>query len=403
MEQREVVVVGGGPAGASTAALLARNGHDVLLLDKARFPRQKACSEYASPALIDALDRLGVRPAYEAEGPVRLRGMNVLSPEGREVRIEYPQTGGSARHALTMSRERLDPLLLRHARGCGVEVREGGRVRSLLCDGDAVRGVEVSGPDGAGMPIRSRLVVGADGLHSVVAREVGARSEMLWPRRLGLVGHYESVEGTAEGYGEMHVQQWGYCGVAALPNGLTSIGMALDMRRYRGRVRGPEAMFEEALGMFPSIRARLRDARRISPVSGIGPIARRVRRTEGDGWALAGDAAGFTDPFTGEGIYRAVRSGELLAGVASSALRNGGASARGLAPYGQARREAFRHKALVVLLVQAFVSYPVMLEFAAERGLRRPEVRSLLSAVLGDYQDARRVLRPGFLLDVLRP
>jgi geranylgeranyl reductase family protein len=402
VEQREVVIVGGGPAGASTAALLAQRGHDVLVLDKARFPREKPCSEYASPALIDVLDRLGARPAYEAEGPVRLRGMDVYSPEGRPVRIEYPQTDGP-RHALTMSRSRLDPLLLRHAQGCGAEVREGVRVRRLLREGGTVCGVVAAGRDGEEALIAARLVVGADGLHSVVGRELGVRAARAWPRRLGLVGHYEGVEGLGDEYGEMHVQRWGYCGIARLPNGLTSVGMALDMRRYRGTARSRDEMFEEALGMFPALRAHLRGARRAGAVRGIGPIARRVSRTEGDGWALAGDAAGFTDPFTGEGIYRAVRSGELLAGVASKALANGGASAAALAPYARARREAFRHKALVVLGVQAFVSYPALLEYAASRGLVRPAVRASLSAVLGDFRDPLHVLNPRFLLEVLRP
>lgn len=401
-ERREVVVVGGGPAGSATAAFLAQRGHDVLLLDKARFPRRKACSEYASPALIEVLDRLGARPAYEAEGPVRLRGTDIVTPRGRRVRIAYPDDG-AGRRALTMSRTRLDPLLLDHARACGVEVREGVRVSGLIREGGAVRGVAESAPDGFETRIGARLLVGADGLHSVVGRELGVRAEMVWPRRLGLVAHFAGVEGLPEEYGEMHVAPWGYCGIAALPGGLTSVGMALDMRRYRGAARSRDGMYHEALGMFSGLGPRLRSARRVSLVGGVGPIARRAARTQGDGWALAGDAAGFTDPFTGEGIYRAVRSAELLAGVASPALRRGDVSAAALAPYAAARREAFRHKSLVVLAVQAFASYPALLEYAATRGLSRPDILATLSAVLGDCADARHALRPRFLLDALRP
>jgi flavin-dependent dehydrogenase len=161
-------------------------------------------------------------------------------------------------------------------------------------------------------------------------------------------------------------------------------------------------MFDEALQMFPAISRRLGSERRVHPVRGIGPMARRVSRVCGDGWALVGDAAGYTDPFTGEGIYRAVRSGELLADVAASALADGGASRARLVPYAQARQAAFREKSLVVLLVQAFVSYPKLLEYGAAHGLRHPSFRRTLAGVLGDYEDPRRVLSPRYLLDLLQ-
>lgn len=401
MEKREVVVLGGGPAGSSTAAFLAARGHDVLLLDKARFPRDKPCSEYSSPCCLDVLDALGARPAYEAEGPSRLLGMDIYSPRGRVFRVEYLD-GGDRRYALAMSRARLDPLLLRHARSCGAEVREGVRARGLLLEGDAARGVVTAGPDGEDSPIQARLVVGADGLHSVVARDLGVRSEVWWPRRLGLVGHFEGVEGLSS-HGEMHVRNRGYCGIAPLSGGLTSIGMALDMRRYRGTARSRDGMFAEALHMFPDIARRLANARVVKPVSGVGPIARRVSRTQGDGWALVGDAAGYLDPFTGEGIYRALKGGELLSQVASKALKTGDPSAPGLAPYAEARRREFRHKSLVVLAVQACVSYPALLEYIAPRMLDRPEVRAIFSSVLGDYADARLALHHRFLFDLLKP
>ncbi len=401
MEKREVIVVGGGPAGSTTAAFLAQRGHDVVLLDKARFPREKACSEYASPSLINVLDRLGARAAYEQEGPVRIATTEIHSPQGRTIRIEF-HDGDDRRPALTMSRSRLDPLLLDHARLCAVDVRENIRVQSVIRDGERAIGVALDQNRGEPSAIRARLVVGADGLHSVVSRDLGVRVSSVWPRRLGLVGHYDGVSGVRPDVCEMHISPWGYCGIAPLPGGMVSVGLALDTRRYRGRARTREGMFDEALRMFPTISCRLGSARRLRPVRGVGPMARRVSQVCGDGWALAGDAAGYTDPFTGEGIYRAVWSGELLAGVAASALAYGGTNRARLAPYAQARKAAFREKSLVVLLVQAFVSYPKLLEYGAAHGLSHPSVRRTLAGVLGDYEDPRRVLSPRYLRDLLQ-
>jgi len=398
-----VVVLGGGPAGSSIAALLAAQGRDVLLLDRARFPRPKVCSEYTSPAALDVLDALGARAAYEAAAPSRLVGTDVYTPSGRTFRIQYVH-GGERKHALAMPRDRLDALLLDNARSSGVEVREGERGGGLLMDGDEVHGVLLSRPGEADVAVEARLVVGADGLHSVVGRDVGVRSLTRLPRRLGLVAHYQGVE-HAEPVCQMHVRPWGYCGIAPLSGGVSSVGMALDMNRYRGVARGPGGIFDEALGtMFPELSAMLRGGQRRGPVRGIGPIAHRASRVHGAGWALVGDAAGYLDPFTGEGIYRALRGGQLLAAAADDALRaEGRISAQSLAPYSRARREVFGPKSLVVLGVQACVSYPRLLEYVAPRLRDRHPARRLLSAVLGDYADARRALSPAFVFELLRP
>ncbi|MDQ3856084.1 MAG: FAD-dependent monooxygenase [Chloroflexota bacterium] len=398
-ERREVVVLGGGPAGSTTAAFLALAGRDVLLLDKARFPRPKPCSEYTSPAALDVLTALGARDAYLAAGPAQLLGTHVYTPSGQVLRIEYASASADTR-AVAMAREKLDSLLLRHAREVGVEVREGVRGQRVRFDGSRAIGVVAGDGDGHLSDLHARMLVGADGLHSVVARDAGVRRWTPWPRRLGLVAHFEGVHHEVQ-VCQMHVATRGYCGLAPISDGLTSVGMALDLRRYTVPKGPRDEVFDAALAMFPSIRRQLAGARRVGRVMGVGPIARRVSRTEGDCWALVGDAAGYFDPFTGEGIYRALRGGQLLAEVAASALRFGGVSGTSPAAYGRARRHAFRHKSLVVLGIQACVSYPLLLERAARQLCDRPELRAQLSGVLGDYLDPRQALHPRFLAGTL--
>ena len=142
MPDAQAIVVGGGPAGSATAALLARAGHEVLLLDRARFPRDKACAEYLSPATADALARIGALARVEAQGPARPLGMHLIMRGGSRALVRYPD-GTSSRRAMCLSRRVLDATLLDYARDCGVQVLEGWQVHHV-----------VSGPGGSTVDAR---------------------------------------------------------------------------------------------------------------------------------------------------------------------------------------------------------------------------------------------------------
>jgi flavin-dependent dehydrogenase len=132
-------------------------------------------------------------------------------------------------------------------------------------------------------------------------------------------------------------------------------------------------------------------------------MTRRARRVAGDGFLLVGDAASFLDPFTGEGIYEALRGATLLAPVASAALRANDVSARTLTPYRAARRRAFWAKRQVCWLVQGFIATPSLMDYATTRLDRRPTAALTLAGVLGDLYPAQRALSPVFLARLLRP
>ncbi|MBI3964845.1 MAG: FAD-dependent monooxygenase, partial [Chloroflexi bacterium] len=180
----DVIVVGGGPAGAATGALLARRGHDVLLIDKSAFPREKACAEYYSPGAVDALERLGVLGSVEAARPARPGGMRIVAGETAFV-LTYPD-GSRRRSALSIPRGVLDRILLDHAEANGVRVVERVRALAALVENRRVAGV-VARVAGVTKELRSRFVVAADGLHSTIARSLDLEAPTLWPRRLGLV------------------------------------------------------------------------------------------------------------------------------------------------------------------------------------------------------------------------
>jgi flavin-dependent dehydrogenase len=345
------------------------------------------------------LERLGLLDGVREAGAAVFKGMRVTSPGGRELTLDFDRDAG--RHALGISRLALDMLAIERCRALGVEVIEGAQVRAVQRDGERVSGVQAT-VRRESIAVHGRAVVGADGHHSAVSRLLGLDVKLRWPRRIGLAAHYEGYPLRDE-LGEMHVSSRGYCGVAPQEQGRVNVAMVVDMDVF-GKRRGPvEGYFEQALRGYPEMQDRLNGATRVTPVRGVGPLARRVRSVSGDGFLLVGDAAGFFDPFTGEGIYDALLGGVLAADALSVALERGDTSAASLASYDSARRRAFASKRRAAWLVQAFVRSPRLMDYAVARIARRPEVESTMTGVLGDYRAAGAVLSPRFLWQTLRP
>jgi flavin-dependent dehydrogenase len=374
--------------------LLAERGVDVLVLDRAVFPREKPCAEYLSPGVVDVLCRLGALERIRAADAAWPVGMRICA--GREgFLLSYGASG--TRSALGITRPVFDLALLDHARAQGARVREGVRVTGATAEDSRVVGVTAANQNGEER-IHARFVVAADGVHSAVARSLGLDRPVRWPRRLGLIARYYGPTRVARA-GEMHVGRGLYCGLAPVGEQLVNVGLVgrLDVKPHGESV---DAFFERRLAEIPGAIEALGSARRITPVRGVGPIARRVRRVAGPGYLLVGDAAGFLDPFTGEGVYRALRGAELAATAAECALHHPEALPLG---YESARRAAFGDKERVSLLVQLFLSSYRLFGYVADHVAARPDLARQLAGVLGDYEPARTALRPSFLWSLLRP
>src|SRR5262249_50345276 len=281
----------------------------------ARFPRDKICGEYLSPEGTRILDRLGVLSTIEARGARPLRGMRILAPDGTLLVGDYPVDGpwhGYRPHALAVRRRTLDQALVERAREVGVSVREGIRVVDLLRDGRRVAGVvtERARPGGRGIEserLPARLVVAADGRASVVAQRLGLRRPHPWLDRLALVADVEGAAGDRE-RGEIVLAPPAYAILNPVTAGVSNLSLVVPLEEGRRQKADLAGYFDRAIRALSGFRERLRDARRIGPVHALGPLAYDVRPPRDGGVVLVGDAGGFLDPFTGEGVYTALRS-----------------------------------------------------------------------------------------------
>jgi len=396
-ESREVVVVGGGPAGSATAIFLRQRGHDVVLLDEARFPRDKICGEGISPEAWRLLAAMGADASVRALEPNPLRGMTIVSPDGTAFSGDYR---GNALPGFALRRESLDHALLKTARACGVEVREGVRVTGLLLDDGHVAGVQGENRDGV-RGVRARLVVGADGRRSVVARRLGLLQEHSSLRKFAVRGYWDGVEGL-EQRGEMHVTRGGYCGIAPLSPSAANITFVLDQRDMKDAAGRLEEFYRGLLvERWPRLAERLTHATLTGVPRAVGPLALEAKRVSVPGALLVGDSAGFFDPFTGEGVTLALRSAELAAEVADLALRT--LRPGPLDAYDRARRAATRHKFRLNHLIQRVVASPALANALAARLTRRGDLADQLVGIAGDFVPARTALGLSFLWRLLKP
>jgi flavin-dependent dehydrogenase len=374
----DVLVVGGGVAGAATARLLAERGHRVVILDRARFPRDKPCGEGVMPTGVRLLDKLGVLAKIHADQCHSLRGVGFVVNGRESVRGDFPDAGEGFTLGLGVKRLVLDNKVLEHARAHpAVEVRE--LEPAIDARWPAGGLAEVLTPRAH---YRARVVVGADGIRSMIRRKLGLELPHGTRRRYGIRAHFTFPESRplpdyVTVYADPAAESY------VTPVSATELEVALlvergRMKSFAGRL---EVAFDAYLQSLRHLREVIDGGQRTSAVLACGPFDVWARSRVADRAILVGDSGGYLDPITGEGIALALQGAYWAAEIVDDALRRDDLSAARLEPYHLRMERASAHSRLLTRAVLSLVRYRRLAAFLVRRLACCPELYSSLLAI----------------------
>ena len=333
----DVIVVGARCAGSPTALLLARRGLRVLLVDRATFPSDILSTHYIHHTGIAALHRWGLLDPLAATGcpPIRQATLDVgpVALSGGFVPVDGVAESYSPRRTV------LDKLLVDAAADAGVEVREGFVVQDLVWDGDRVVGIRGHAHDGPTVTETARVVVGADGMHSFVARQVQAPTYHDRPAlTCGYYAYWSDMDCT-----DLEVYTRPGRTLLAFPTnaGLACVGVVWPHAEFHEVRADIEGHFSQALDLAPGLAGRVREGRRAERYLGTCDTANFFRQPYGPGWALVGDAGYHKDPIIGRGITDSFLDAERLSTALADGLGGGLPLSSALARYQHERDQAF--------------------------------------------------------------
>ena len=390
MKSCDIIIIGGGPAGTSAALFLEKKGYHITLLDQARFPRDKICGEFISPAADSIFAELGILESIEALNPKRLSGVALSAYESSFLKVPYPLSpDGKTMTSLSMERSILDNLMVDHVRKSRVELMEGFKVTDLLFEDNNVCGVRGHDEYKTRLNIKAKLVIDAGGRNSISLRRLNLKKNSFGRGKVALAAHWKGFKADSH-YCYMHVSHPGYTGIA--PVGSDKVNVVLVVDKTNLVKQNVDEFFIKIVLGNRMRRKFLADGFPIEKVRVTDSLSYSVKKPKCGGLLLVGDATGFIDPFTGEGIYLSLRSSQLATGVIKNAFDRSDFSNRNLATYDFLRRKEFQKKIILSKVLQRLIYS----SFCCDRVIRmlatQKELSSLLIGVIGDYIPAERVV-----------
>ena len=358
----DLAVVGGGPAGLAVAIVAAEQGRSVIVLERRDFPSDKACGEGVLPPGVNALERLGIRDRFDRSTSFPFRGIRFIQEDGSSAESPMPSIGMGIRRTVLVE------MLARRAEELGAVLRHRCMVNAVEANGDHAT------VHTAGGTIAARLVVAADGLHSLLRKASGLEASPSSRHRFALRQHYE-VRPWSD-FVEVYVDAKGE-GVATP---VSDRCVAVNFVWKDGTIEQPT--LPTLASRFPALRARLGNAPATSTVKGAGPMEQRSKRRNAQRLVLIGDAAGFVDSISGDGLSIAFNSA-LILGKHLGGILARGASRESLRPYEREARRLYRGYWFVTNGLLAIAGHPRARRAIINSLMRHPAAfRAMMSGAM---------------------
>ncbi len=401
-EDFDVIVLGGGPSGSAAASFLGMAGKNVLLLDRAKFPRDKTCGDGISGKSVRVLRELGLIEKFDAVEHLKMNGVTFSSPKGTVVEVSAKKKDSNEPPGFVCTREVFDNMVFQNAKK-HVSVLEGFFVSDLVIENGYVKGVKGT-YEGKEHVFKARCLVGADGVGGIAARKLGAVNNQDDHLVSALRAYYEGVEGMNDKI-ELHFVEEslpGYFWIFPLPNKKANVGIGMVVSDMKKKKVNLEKLMYEIIEKNPLFKPRFASAKKASEVRRWQlPVGSFRPKVYGNGYVLVGDAASLIDPFTGEGIGNGLISGKIASDIILKAFEKGDFSEATLGEYQKALYDEVGNELDTSFKLQKLVKYKFLINMIIDKASRSQLIRDAISGALIDPENQKQFHDPWFYLKVL--
>ncbi|MFH1784976.1 MAG: NAD(P)/FAD-dependent oxidoreductase [Candidatus Micrarchaeota archaeon] len=398
----DIIIIGAGPSGSSCASFLSKAGKKVLLLDRAKFPREKVCGDGISGRSVAVLQELGILDLFDDVEHEDMFGVTFSSPNGTVVPVS--SKGKSKKPpGFVCRREVFDNIVFQHAKSLSTKTIENFIAQDLIIENDYVVGVKGT-HNGKEMEFRAKVIVGADGAAGITARKLNAVNTDPNHQCSGIRCYYEGVEGMGDKI-ELHFVKEaipGYFWIFPLPGKKANIGMGMMVRDIKKHKINLQKVMFDIIESNPTFKWRFAKAKKTTEVkSWLLPYATKKVKAAGNGYVLVGDASSLIDPFTGEGIGNALTSGKLAAETIIQAFKTNDFSEKSLSEYQTQLFSLIEGEVNSNYRMQKLSNNPFLLNLVIGRAAKSDYVKGVISDALLNPQDHAKLVDPLFFVKAL--